>query len=150
MLRMLIVGYYAIRSERQLCEDVELHLAYRWFCKLDLEDEIPHHSTPSANRLGRFRNSNVLHHIFERIVRTAMATGLVKDEGFALDASVLEPTSAATMASYPRSSIGATRSAFIDSLPGTPFARWLGGLLGASYGRWCTDSMDDNAAKRFA
>jgi transposase len=91
MLRMLIIGYcYGIRSERRLCEEVELHLAYRWFCKLDLEDEIPHHSTLSTNRLGRFRDSDVLRHIFERIVRTAMATGLVKGEGFAVDASVLE------------------------------------------------------------
>jgi transposase len=91
MLRMLIVGYcYGIRSERRLCEEVELHLAYRWFCRLDLEDEIPHHSTLSANRLGRFRDSDVLRHIFERIVRTAMAVGLVKGEGFAVDASVLE------------------------------------------------------------
>lgn len=91
MLRMLIIGYcYGIRSERRLCEEVELHLAYRWFCKLDLEDEIPHHSTLSANRLGRFRDSDVLRHIFERIVRTAMAMGLVKGEGFAVDASVLE------------------------------------------------------------
>jgi transposase len=91
MLRMLFVGYcYGIRSERRLCEEVELHLAYRWFCKLDLEDEIPHHSTLSANRLGRFRESDLLRHIFERIVRTAMAMGLVKGEGFAVDASVLE------------------------------------------------------------
>ena len=91
MLRMLIVGYcYGIRSERRLCEEVELHLAYRWFCKLDLEDEIPHHSTLSANRLGRFRDSDVLRHIFERVVRTAIAVGLVKGEGFAVDASVFE------------------------------------------------------------
>jgi len=91
MLRMLIVGYcYGIRSERRLCEEAELHLAYRWFCKLDLDDEVPHHSTLSANRLGRFRDSDVLRHVFERIVRTAMATGLVKGEGFAVDASVLE------------------------------------------------------------
>ena len=82
MIRMLIVGYcYGIRSERRLCEEVELHLAYRWFCKLDLEDEVPHHSTLSANRLGRFRDSDLLRHIFERIVRTAMAMGLVKGEG---------------------------------------------------------------------
>jgi transposase len=91
MLRMLIVGYcYGIRSERRLCQEVELHLAYRWFCRLDLEDEVPHHSTLSANRLGRFRDSDVLRHIFERIVRAAMAMGLVKGEGFAVDASVLE------------------------------------------------------------
>jgi transposase len=91
MIRMLIVGYcYGIRSERRLVQEVELHLAYRWFCKLDLDDEIPHHSTFSANRLGRFRESDVLRHIFERVVWSAMATGLVKGEGFAVDASVLE------------------------------------------------------------
>jgi transposase len=91
MIRMLIVGYcYGIRSERRLCQEVELHLAYRWFCKLDLEDAIPHHSTFSVNRLGRFRDSDVLRYIFERVVRAAMAKGLVKGEGFAVDASVLE------------------------------------------------------------
>jgi len=91
MIRMLIVGYcYGIRSERRLTQEVELHLAYRWFCKLDLDDEIPHHSTFSANRLGRFRESDLLRHIFERVVWSAMAMGLVKGEGFAVDASVLE------------------------------------------------------------
>ena len=91
MIRMLLAGYcYGIRSERRLCQEVELHLAYRWFCKLDLDDEIPHHSTFSANRLGRFRESDVLRHIFERVVWPAMAVGLVKGEGFAVDASVLE------------------------------------------------------------
>ena len=91
MIRMLIVGYcFGIRSERRLTQEVELHLAYRWFCKLDLEDEIPHHSTFSANRLGRFRESDVLRHVFERVVWAAMAMGLVKGEGFAVDASVLE------------------------------------------------------------
>jgi transposase len=69
MICMLIVGYCCgIRSERRLTQEVELHLAYRWFCKLDLEDEIPHHSTFSANRLGRFRKSDVLRHVFERVV----------------------------------------------------------------------------------
>jgi len=88
---MLVVGYCCgIRSERRLTQEVELHLAYRWFCKLDLEDEIPHHSTFSANRLGRFRESDVLRHVFERVVWAAMAMGLVKGEGFAVDASVLE------------------------------------------------------------
>jgi transposase len=91
MIRMLIVGYcFGVRSERKLCQEVELHLAYRWFCKLDLDDEIPHHSTFSSNRLGRFRASDVLRHIFERVVWAAMAMGLVKGEGFAVDASVLE------------------------------------------------------------
>ena len=91
MIRMLVVGYcYGIRSERKLCQEVELHLAYRWFCKLDLDDRIPHHSTFSENRLGRFRESDLLRHIFERVVWAAMAMGLVKGEGFAVDASVLE------------------------------------------------------------
>ena len=91
MIRMLIVGYcYGIRSERKLTQEVELHLAYRWFCKLDLDDKVPHHSTFSENSLGRFRESDLLRHIFERVVWTAMAMGLVKGEGFAVDASVLE------------------------------------------------------------
>ena len=79
MIRMLLVGYcFGIRSERRLCQEVELHLAYRWLCQLDLDDAIPHHSTFSVNRLGRFRESDVLRHIFERVVWSAMAAGMVK------------------------------------------------------------------------
>lgn len=91
MMRMLIVGYcYGIRHERKLCEEVKLHLAYRWFCKLDLDDKVPHHSTFSENRLNRFRESDILRHVFERVVAACMAQGLVKGEGFAVDASVME------------------------------------------------------------
>jgi transposase len=91
MIRMLIVGYcYGIRHERRLCEEVKLHLAYRWFCKLDLDDRVPHHSTFSINRLDRFRDSDILRHVFERVVAVCMASGLVKGEGFAVDASVME------------------------------------------------------------
>src|ERR1700677_2257860 len=91
MIRMLIVGYcYGLRSERRLTQEVELHLAYRWFCRLDLEDKVPHHSTFSENRLHRFRDSDVFRHVFERVVATSMAAGLVKGEGFAVDASVME------------------------------------------------------------
>jgi transposase len=91
MMRMLLVGYcYGIRSERRLCEEVKLHLAYRWFCRLDLDDKVPHHSTFSVNRLGRFRKSDVLRHVFERVVAACMTAGLVKGEGFAVDASVIE------------------------------------------------------------
>ena len=91
MIRMLLVGYcYGIRHERRLCQEVALHLAYRWFCKLDLDDKVPHHSTFSVNRLGRFRESEILRHIFERVVAQCMAAGLVKGEGFAVDASVME------------------------------------------------------------
>jgi Transposase domain (DUF772)/Transposase DDE domain len=67
-----------------------LHLAYRWFCKLDLDDRVPHHSAFSVNRLGRFRESEILRHIFERVVVACMVAGLVKGEGFAVDASVME------------------------------------------------------------
>jgi len=91
MLRMLIVGYcYGIRHERKLCEEVELHLAYRWFCRLDLEDKVPDHSTFSVNRHGRFRDSDILRQLFEAVARACMDAGLVKGEGFAVDASVME------------------------------------------------------------
>ena len=91
MIRMLLVGYcYSIRSERRLCQEVELNLAYRWFCRLGLEDKVPNHSTFSVNRHGRFRDGDVLRQMFERIVRQCMDAGLVKGEGFAVDASVIE------------------------------------------------------------
>src|SRR3984885_1717746 len=91
MIRMLIVGYcYGIRFERRLCEEVELHLAYRWFCRLHLDDRVPDHSTFSVNRHGRFRDSDILRHVFEAVVRACMEAGLVKGEGFAVDASVIE------------------------------------------------------------
>ncbi len=91
MIRMLIVGYcYGIRSERRLCEEVELHLGYRWFCRLDLDDQVPDHSTFSVNRHGRFRDSDILRHVFEAVVRACMDAGLIKGEGFAVDASIIE------------------------------------------------------------
>jgi transposase len=91
MIRMLMVGYcYGVRFERQLCQEVELHLAYRWFCRLDLDDKVPDHSTFSVNRHGRFRDSDLLRHVFEAVVRACMNAGLVKGEGFAVDASVME------------------------------------------------------------
>jgi transposase len=91
MIRMLIVGYcYGIRFERRLCEEVALHLAYRWFCRLDVDDKVPDHSTFSVNRHGRFRDSDLLRHVFEAAVRACMDAGLVKGEGFAVDASVME------------------------------------------------------------
>jgi transposase len=66
MVRMLLVGYcYSIRSERRLCQEVKVNLAYRWFCGLGLEDKVPHHSTFSVNRLGRFRDSDILRKVFE-------------------------------------------------------------------------------------
>ena len=91
MIRMLIVGYcFAIRSERRLCEEVHLNLAYRWFCRLGLDGRVPDHSTFSLNRNGRFRESNILRHVFETVVRRCMAEGLVGGEGFAVDASLIQ------------------------------------------------------------
>src|SRR5262245_1965926 len=85
MIRMLIIGYsYGIRSERLLCDEVHLNLAYRWFCRLGLEDAVPDHSTFSKNRHGRFRESGVFRWVFDEVVRRCMAAGLVKGEGFAV------------------------------------------------------------------
>jgi transposase len=90
MIRMLVIGYcFGIRSERRLCEEVHLNLAYRWFCRLGLEDKIPDHSTFSKNRHGRFRESDTFRHVFETVLRRCMAEGLVGGEGFAIDASVV-------------------------------------------------------------
>ena len=91
MIRMLLVGYcYSIRFERRLCQEIELNLAYRWFCRLGLEDKVPNHSTFSVNRHGRFRDSDILRSVFESVVRRCMEAGLVSGEGFAVDASVIE------------------------------------------------------------
>jgi len=90
MIRMLVVGYcFAIRSERRLCEEVDLNLAYRWFCRLGLEGRVPDHSTFSKSRHGRFRDSDAFRRVFEMVVRRAIAEGLVGGEGFAIDASLI-------------------------------------------------------------
>jgi len=91
MIRMLLVGYcFGIRSERRLCEEVHLNLAYRWFCRLGLEDKVPDHSSFSKNRHGRFRESDVFRYLFESVVQRCMAEGLVRGEGFAIDASIIK------------------------------------------------------------
>ena len=91
MIRILIVGYCSgIRSERRLCEEVHLNLAYRWFCRLGLEGQVPDHSTFSKNRHGRFRESDLLRHVFEQTVHRCLDEGLVGGEGFAVDASLIK------------------------------------------------------------
>jgi transposase len=91
MIRMLIVGYcFGIRSERRLCEEVHLNLAYRWFCRLGLEDGVPEHSTFSKNRHGRFRESETFRHVFETVLSRCIDEGLVAGEGFAVDARVVK------------------------------------------------------------
>lgn len=90
MMRMLIIGYcMGIRSERRLCEEVHLNLAYRWFCRLGLDGKVPDHSSLSKNRHGRFRQSDILRHMFETVVERCLAQGLVGAEGFAVDASLI-------------------------------------------------------------
>src|SRR5947208_3820214 len=91
MIRMLIVGYcLGIRSERRLCGEVHLNLAYRWFCRLGLDAAVPDHSTFSKNRHGRFRDSNLLRELFEATVARCMSEGLVGGEAFAVDASMIK------------------------------------------------------------
>jgi transposase len=91
MIRMLIIGYvFAIRSERQICREVQVNLAYRWFCELGLEDGIPDHSAFSRARNERFRESCVFRRVFEHVVASCIAAGLVGGEGFAVDASLIE------------------------------------------------------------
>lgn len=117
MMRMLIVGYcFGVRSERRLCEEVHLNLAYRWFCRLGLDDDVPDHSTFSKNRHGRFRESNLFRKLFETVVARCMKERLVGGEAFAVDASMivadahrrrsvpkvedLDPTSSRAVAEY--------------------------------------------------
>jgi transposase len=91
MIRMLLVGYcFGIRSERRLCEEVHLNLAYRWFCRLDLTDRVPDHSTFSKNRHGRFRDSDLFRHLFEEVLARCIAEGLVGGDSFGADASLIK------------------------------------------------------------
>jgi transposase len=90
MIRILIIGYvFAIRSERALCRDVQVNLAYRWFCGLSIEDKVPDHSAFSRARNERFRDSDIFRRVFEHVVETCIAAGLVGGEGFAVDASLI-------------------------------------------------------------
>jgi transposase len=91
MIRMLIIGYvFAIRSERRLCAEVQVNLAYRWFCKLGIEDKIPDHSVFCRARYERFRESDALRRVFEGVVGMCIAAGLVGGEAFSVDASLIK------------------------------------------------------------
>ena len=91
MIRMLIIGYcLGIRSERRLCEEVKLNLAYRWFCRLSISDAVPDHSTFSKNRHGRFREAEAFRFVFEQVLQSCIDEGLVGGEGFAVDASLVK------------------------------------------------------------
>jgi transposase len=91
MIRMLLVGYvFALRSERRLCSEVQVNLAYRWFCKLSVEDKIPDHSVFSRARHERFRESDALRRVFEGVVAMCIAARLVGGEAFSVDASLIK------------------------------------------------------------
>jgi transposase len=168
MIRMLIVGYcYGIRSERRLCDEVHLNLAYRWFCRLSLEDVVPDHSTFSKNRHGRFRESETFRWLFDDVVRRCMAAGLVKGEGFAVDASIVaadasaqrgEPGEAKIDWADPVLSTRAVREylealddeALAETMPKRisltdPLARWTAAPGGPAFFAYSTNYLIDTA-----
>jgi transposase len=127
MIRMLLVGYcYGIRSERRLCDEVHLNLGYRWFCRLGLDGDVPDHSTFSKNRHGRFRDSDLLRHLFETVVARCIAEGLVGGEAFAVDASMVVADA------HPQS--GVKSSSALDPNSNRAVREYLGVLDDAAFG----------------
>ncbi|HEY4029411.1 MAG TPA: IS1182 family transposase [Caulobacteraceae bacterium] len=166
LIRMLLVGYgFGIRSERRLCEEVHLNLAYRWFCRLGLDGDVPDHSTFSKNRHGRFRESDLLRQLFESVVRRCMAEGLVGGEGFAVDASLIKadanrqrcvpggeglPAAAASRAIDEYLAVlddaafgGATPVTPKFISPADPASRWTGANKGLAFFAYCTNYLID-------
>src|SRR5499425_1524699 len=91
LLRMLLIGYlYGVTSERKLVEELRMHLAWRWFTGLGFDQEIPHHSTFSKNRHGRFQESKLFEQLFEQIVRQCVEVGLVQGEQMSVDGSFIQ------------------------------------------------------------
>jgi transposase len=91
LLRILLIGYlYGITSERKLVEELRMHLAWRWFTGLGFDQEIPHHSTFSKNRHGRFQESKVFEQLFEEIVSRCLEVGLVQGDSLSVDGSFIE------------------------------------------------------------
>src|SRR5216117_1670360 len=169
MIRMLVVGYvFAIRSERLICREVQVNLAYRWFCKLGIEDAIPDHSAFSRARNERFREGDVFRHMFERVVEACIAAGLVGGEGFAVDASLIR-TDANKQRSIPGSEWnkahdphGASRAmkeymATLDDAafgaasdvapkfvsPSDPAAQWTGAMRGPAFFAYADNYLID-------
>jgi transposase len=165
LIRMLLVGYcYGIRSERRLCEEVHLNLAYRWFCRLGLDGTVPDHSTFSKNRHGRFRDSDLMRQLFETVLRRCIAEGLVGGEGFAVDASLIkadanrqkgvegvalspEMTSRAVkeyLTVLDDAAFGAATDVPPKFLsPADPAARWTGAHGGQAFFAYCTNYLID-------
>lgn len=95
LLRILLIGYlYGITSERKLVEELRMHLAWRWFTGLGFDQEIPHHSTFSKNRHGRFQQSELFEQLFEQIVRQCVEVGLVQGTHLSVDGSFVEANAA--------------------------------------------------------
>src|ERR1700745_3356238 len=95
LLRMLLVGYlYGVTSERKLVEELRMHLAWRWFTGLGFDQEIPHHSTFSKNRQGRFQESKLFEELFEQIVLQCVEVGLVQGKHLSVDGSFVEANAA--------------------------------------------------------
>src|SRR6516225_4305245 len=131
MIRMLIIGYvFDIRSERALCREVGVNLAYRWFCGLSIEDKVPDHSAFSHARNERFRDSGIFRSVFERVVGACIGAGLVGGEGFAVDASLI-----AADANKQRSTPGARWNKELDAQAvGRATQEYLATLDDAAFG----------------
>jgi transposase len=169
MIRMLIVGYvFAIRSERALCRDVQVNLAYRWFCGLSIEDKVPDHSAFSRARHERFRDSDMFRRVFERVIEACIAAGLVGGQGFAVDASLIV-ADANKQRSIPGSEWTQTRAAesasramreYLASLddaafgaasevtpkfvsPSDPAAQWTGAMRGPAFFAYADNYLID-------
>jgi transposase len=169
MLRMLIVGYcMGIRSERRLCDEVHLNLAYRWFCRLGLNGQVPDHSTFSRNRHGRFRESNILRRLFESVVEPCLREGLIGGDGFAVDASLIAadankhrslpssewnaadigPDACRAAREYLATLDDAAFGAATESIPkfvppSDPAAQWTGALKGHAFFAYATNYLID-------
>ena len=166
MIRMLIIGYcFGIRSERRLCDEVHLNLAYRWFCRLGLDGRVPDHSTFSKNRHGRFRDSDLLRRLFEAVLARCIAEGLVGGEGFAVDGSLIKADAnrqkgvEGTGGLPPENVSRAAREylAVLDDAafgaatpvvpkfvsPADPASRWTGADGGLAYFAYCTNYLID-------
>jgi transposase len=102
LLRIMLIGYlYGVTSERKLVEELGMHLAWRWFTGLGFDQEIPHHSTFSKNRHGRFHESNVFRELFEEVVRRCTEVGLIEGDHLSIDGSFIE-ANASTLSRIPR------------------------------------------------
>ena len=166
LIRMLIIGYcFGIRSERRLCDEVHLNLAYRWFCRLGLQGQVPDHSTFSKNRHGRFRDSDLMRHLFETVLRRCMDEGLVGGEAFAVDASLIKADASrqkgieGSVGLSPEASSRAIKEylAVLDDAafgaatevtpkfisPADPAARWTGAHGGQAFFAYSTNYLID-------